>query len=98
MQLSPWQHDPSWVLHLYTSLVAQDQSRVTSEPTSYLTLPLCALQLLERALLESSMKGNTRQWQRTFHFISPHEKPSCTDISTPMFVEGGRKRLKPGTL
>lgn len=75
LQLSPGQHDLSWVLHLCTPPVAQDQSRVTSEPTPYLTRPLCALQLLERALLEGSMKGNTRQWQRTFHLVSPREEP-----------------------
>lgn len=76
LQLRPWQHDPSWVLHLYTTGVAQDQSRVTSEPTPYLTQPLSPLQLLGRALLESSMKGNTRQRQRTFHRFSPHGEPS----------------------
>lgn len=75
LQLRPWQHDPRWVLHLCTA-VAQDQSRVTSEPTPYLTQPLSPLQLLGRALLESSMKGNTRQWQRSFHCFSPHGEPS----------------------
>lgn len=76
LQLRPWQHDPSWVLHLCPLSVAQDQPRVTSEPTPYLTRPLCALQLLERAWPESSVKGNTGQRQRTSHLVSPRKEPS----------------------